>query len=76
MPKTAELGQILNGKWGKWDKWDRIHTHSYSADSVNPECLEDDPDERDAIQNEPEINLTEIPPMFDRRTPHMTQAST
>ena len=38
------------------------------------ECLEDDPQERAAIQNEPD--LLEIPPIFDRRPGSMAPEST
>ena len=42
----------------------------------DPELLKNDPDERDAIQNEPEIDLLKIPPIFDRRNRGVSQPST
>ncbi len=46
---------------------------AYVPDS---EEIEHDQQEREAIQDEPEIDLCEIPPMFDRRASSMAVEST
>jgi hypothetical protein len=70
-PHCAGFGRVFNGVTDKTPPEAETHTHQ-----PDDEDLEAEPVERAAIENEPEADLTAIPPMFERRTSRLVNGST